>query len=116
MSTRLSGHTAKSRNYPIRLKPLHAAFLFKTGHHDAAIAEFEDLFKQAPDDRAARSRLVAAYFTAGKTADAERVLKLALQKNPKDVEALLQRSRLYMVSGKSADAENDLRQVLHFQP
>ena len=72
--------------------------------------------KAAPDDRAARTRLVAAYSTAGKTADAERVLKVALQKNPKDTEALLQRSRLYLVSGKYADAEKDLRQVSHSQP
>jgi tetratricopeptide (TPR) repeat protein len=97
-------------------KPLHAAFLYKTGQHEAAIAEFEELAKKAPDDRAARTRLVAAYSTAGKTANAERVLKAALQKNSQDIEALLQRSRLYVVSGKYTDAANDLRQVLHFQP
>jgi putative PEP-CTERM system TPR-repeat lipoprotein len=97
-------------------KPLHAAFLFKTNQRQAAIAEFEELARQAPDDRAARTRLVAAYFTAGRTADAERTLKAALLKNPKDTEALLQRSRLFMVSGKYNDAESDLRQVLHFQP
>jgi tetratricopeptide (TPR) repeat protein len=97
-------------------KPLHAAFLFKTGQGEAAIKEFEELAKRAPDDRAARTRLVAAYSTAGRTADADRVLKVALQKNPKDTEALLQRSRLYLVSGKYTDAENDLRQVLQFQP
>ena len=97
-------------------KPLHAAFLFKRGQHEAAMKEFEELAKQAPDDRAARTRLVAAYSAAGKVADAEHVLKVALQKNSKDTEALLQRSRLYLVSGKYTDAENDLRQVLHFQP
>jgi tetratricopeptide (TPR) repeat protein len=97
-------------------RPLHAAFLFRTGWHEAAIAEFEQLAKQAPNDRAARTRLVAAYSMTGQTAKAEAVLKAALQKNPKDTEALLQRSRAYMVSGKYSDAENDLRQVLHFQP
>jgi tetratricopeptide (TPR) repeat protein len=104
--------TLPDKNY----KPLHAAFLFQTGQRQAAIAEFEELARQAPDDRAARTRLVAAYSTAGKTADAGRALNVALQKNPKDTEALLQRSRLDMVSGKYADAENALRQVLHFQP
>ncbi len=95
---------------------MHAAFLLKTGQREAAIKEFEELAKQAPDDRAARTRLVAAYSTAGKTGEAERALKVALQKNPKDTEALLQRSRLYVVSGKYTDAATDLRQVLHFQP
>ena len=96
-------------------KPMHAAFLFRTGKLEAAIAEFEKLANEAPDDRAARTRLVAAYSAAGKTGDAERVLKAALQKNPKDTQALLQRSQLYLVSGKYAQAEDDLRQVLHFQ-
>ena len=84
-------------------KPLHAAFLYRTGKREAATAEFEKLAKEAPDDCAA------------KTADAERVLTAALQKNPKDAEALLQRSQLYLVAGKYTEAENDLRQVLHFQ-
>lgn len=97
-------------------QPLHAAFLFRTGKLEAAIAEFEKLAKEAPDDRAARTRLVAAYSETGKTVDAERVLKAALQKNPKDTEARLQRSQLYVYAGKYTDAENDLRQVLHFQP
>ena len=97
-------------------KPLHATFLFKTGQREAAIKEFEELAKESPDDRAARTRLVAAYSTAGKRADAERTLRVALQKNPKDTEALLQRSRLYVASGKYTDAATDLRQVLHFQP
>jgi tetratricopeptide (TPR) repeat protein len=97
-------------------KPLHAAFLFKTGQREAAIKEFEELAKEAPEDRAARTLLVAAYSTLGKTGEAERALKLALQKNPKDVEALLQRSRLYVASGRYTNAATDLLQVLHFQP
>ncbi len=96
-------------------KPLHAAFLFWTGKLEAATAEFEKLAKEAPDDRATRTRLVAAYSATGKNDDAERVLKAALQKNPKDTEALLQRSQLYLVSGNYTGAENDLRQVLHFE-
>lgn len=97
-------------------KPLHAAFLFRTGQREAAVKEFEQLAKQSPEDRAARSRLVAAYSAVGKIADAQRALKEALKEDPRDAEALLQRSRLYLVTGKYTDAENDLRQVLHFQP
>ncbi len=97
-------------------KPLHAAFLFQTGRREAAIAEFEQLAKESPEDPAARTRLVAAYFSAGKTTDAERMLMAALRKNPQDTEALLQRSQLYVAFGKYTDAENDLQRVLHFQP
>jgi tetratricopeptide (TPR) repeat protein len=100
------------RNY----SSLHAAFLFKTGQRDAALAEFEALARQSPYDRAARTRLIAAYSASGRTADAENVLKTALQKNPRDTEALLQRSRMRLVSGKYSDAESDVRQVLNFKP
>jgi len=97
-------------------KPLHAIFLFKTGKTDAAIVEFEKLAKADPDDRPARSRLVAAYVTVGKPDLAQRVLSGALKHNAKDVDALLQRSQLYLRAGNTAGAEADLRQVLHFQP
>ncbi len=97
-------------------RPLHAAFLLKTGKLTGAIAEFEKLAKEAPDDRGTRTRLVAAYVAAGRTADAERTLKTSLEKNPNDSDALLQRSQIYVVSGKYADAEHDLQNLLHFRP
>ncbi len=97
-------------------RPVYAAFLLTTGQRDAAVAELEELARQAPDDRDARTRLVAAYSAVGKTAEAERALTRALLKNPKDTDALLQRSRLDLISGKYSDAESDLRKVLKFQP
>jgi putative PEP-CTERM system TPR-repeat lipoprotein len=102
----------KDENY----RPLHAAFLLKTGKLGAAIAEFEKLAKEAPDDRAARTRLVAAYVAAGKTADAERTLTASLEKNPNDTDALLQRSQMSVVSGRYTEAEHDLQNLLHFRP
>lgn len=97
-------------------KPLHAMFLFQTGKAGAAIAEFEKLAKADPEDRTARTRLVAAYVTQGKPDQAQKVLAEALKRNAKDVDALFQRSQLYLRSGNTAGAEADLRQVLHFRP
>ncbi len=97
-------------------KPLHAIFLFQDGQRDAAVLEFEKLAKADPKDRAARTRLVAAYVALDRMQDAEKVLTVALKQNPKDVEALLQRSEVFLKAGKHAEAQKDLTQVLRFRP
>ena len=97
-------------------KPQHALFLYQTGKHDAALAEFQKLARQDPDDRAARSLLVGAYLEMGKVPDAQAVLAAALKKNPKDTDALFQQSQLHWKLGQVAEAQNDLTKVLHFAP
>ena len=52
----------------------------------------------------------------GKTTEAEKLLADALKRNPKDAEALLQRSQLWLRSGDLVAAERDLNQVMRFQP
>jgi tetratricopeptide (TPR) repeat protein len=94
-------------------KPVHAIFLMQEGRKDEAIREFRALAESDPDDRAARTRLVAAYESAGRKQEAENVLKAALEKNGKDLDALLQRGELYLANGKYGLAETDLNQVLH---
>ena len=95
---------------------VYANFLFQEGRTPEALAEFERLAKRNPDDRAVRTRLVAAYQSAGKVTDAQRVLSDALKKNPKDLDALLQRGELFLTAGKYPEAEADLNQVLHLKP
>jgi tetratricopeptide (TPR) repeat protein len=97
-------------------KPLHALFLFSQGKRDQAVAEFRALAKAVPDDRAARTRLIAALWESGSGAEAEKLLADALRKNPKDVDALTQRGTHYLTSRKAADAERDLHEVLRFLP
>jgi|SRR5579863_8365635 len=97
-------------------KPLHALFLFGIGRRDAALAELEKLAKDAPNDRDARSRLVAAYRAMGKNKAAENLLEAALKKNPKDIDALLQRAQFFLQTGNVSGAATDLKQVLHFKP
>lgn len=97
-------------------KPAYANFLFQQGRRDEAVQEFERLAKQAPDDRAMRTRLVAAYQSVGRLADAQKVLTDALKKNPKDLDALLQRGELFLQAGKFVEAEGDFNNVLHLKP
>jgi tetratricopeptide (TPR) repeat protein len=96
-------------------KHLHAVFLFQTGKREAALAEFVKLTKEDPDNRAARSRLVAAYVSMGKIAEAEQLLGGVLKKNPQDTDALLGRAELYLRAGNPQKAESDLNQVLHLK-
>ena len=97
-------------------KPAHALFLLQEGRKEEAIREFEGLAKSNPEDREARTRLIAAYQSAGKSLDAERVLTAALKNNQKDLDALLQRGEMYLAEGKFQLAETDLNQVLREKP
>jgi tetratricopeptide (TPR) repeat protein len=97
-------------------KPVHALFLYREGKRDAALAEFEQLAKSAPNDRAARSRLFAAYVAMGKNQAAQNLVAAALKKSPDDTDALFERAGLSMRNGNATEAERDLKQVLHFKP
>jgi tetratricopeptide (TPR) repeat protein len=97
-------------------RPLHAMFLYRYGKRDVALAEFESLAKSDPNDREARTRLLAAYIGMNRVSQAENVLAAALKRNPKDTEALEQRAELRLRTGKADDAEKDLKEVLHFKP
>lgn len=97
-------------------QPVHAIFLLETGQRDAAVAEFERLAKADPADRAARTRLVKVYAMAGRTRDAENLLAGAIAKNPRDADALLERSELYLQAGKYQQAQDDVNLVLRYSP
>ena len=97
-------------------KPVYAIFLFQEGRRDEAIREFEKLAQEDPEDRLARTRLVAAYRAVNRAPDAEKILDKALKKNAKDLDALLQRGELSLAAGKYEPAEADLNKVLHLKP
>jgi tetratricopeptide (TPR) repeat protein len=97
-------------------RPSYGFFLLQEGRREEAIHEFEQLAKNSPEDRPSRTRLVAVYWSFGLKQNAEKVLQSALEKNPKDPDALLQRGELYLMDGRYAKAETDLNQVLHQKP
>ena len=96
-------------------KPAHAIFLFRTGRRDAALAELEKISAADPSDREAETRVVAAYLAANRPADAERVVNANLRGNPKDVDALLLRSRLFLQTGKPDAAQADLTKAIGYR-
>jgi tetratricopeptide (TPR) repeat protein len=95
---------------------LYGVFLFEQGRREEAIREFERLSRQDPDDRLARTRLVAAYQAVNRVPDAEKLLNEVLKAHPKDLDALLQRGELRLAAKKYAEAEADLLSVLHAKP
>jgi tetratricopeptide (TPR) repeat protein len=94
----------------------YALFLLEEGRRNEAIRELERLVKARPDDRLARTRLIAVYRDANRMGDAQRILDEALRKNPKDLDALLQRSELFLSAAKYRQAETDLNRVISLQP
>ena len=97
-------------------KFVYGTYLIQEGRKDEAVREFERLAKESPDDRTARTQLVAVYRSVNRVPDAEKILNQALKRNAKDLDALLQRGEMFLVAGKYDSAEADLNQVLHLQP
>jgi tetratricopeptide (TPR) repeat protein len=96
-----------------RFRTYHAMFLATRGKQSQAIAEAEQLYRRYADDRAVRTLLVREYLVAQKAADADKLLTAVLKHNPKDFEALLQRSGLYLMTGRTDEAQHDLEQAMH---
>ncbi|HLH43003.1 MAG TPA: tetratricopeptide repeat protein [Bryobacteraceae bacterium] len=105
-----------SANADPELKPMHAIYLFKEGDKQGAIAELEKLTRDNPKALGIRSRLLAAYWATGRLDQVERVLNDALKKQPKDLQALLQRGELYTATDRFPQAEADLEKVLSLRP
>jgi tetratricopeptide (TPR) repeat protein len=98
------------------LKPLHAVFIFQQGSRDEAIGELAKLAKKNPAERRIRGLLVSAYLTVGRERDARHLLDETLKHNPRDTDALLQRSELNLQSGNLDQVVEDLNNVLHSRP
>lgn len=98
------------------LKHYYALFLFQLGRRDEAVREFERLWRQDPDDRLARTRLLVAYQAVNRLPDATKLLESELKKNPRDLDALLQRAELFTAARDYPAAQADLNKVLQLKP
>lgn len=103
--------TLPDRSY----RTVYGAFLFQSGEHERAISEFARLLQQDPNDRAARAALISAYFAVNRPRQAEDLVNSALKRNPEDVDALIERSRIYLKASKISEAESDLHHALHLR-
>jgi Tfp pilus assembly protein PilF len=92
-----------------------AAFLNREGRKDEAMQELARLAKEDPSDRRVRTWRVNAYLAANRTPEAEKLLTDALHKNPKDLDALLQRGEIALAARDFKQAEADFNQVMRLQ-
>ena len=69
-----------------------------------------------PNDRVARSVLIALYGQLKRGRDVDGLLNVALKRNPRDADALIQKADLEAGRGQYREAERDLNQALHSEP
>jgi cellulose synthase operon protein C len=94
----------------------YAGYLFQEGRQDEAVRELERLHKQNPEDRAARTRLVAIYQATNRVPEAKSLLNTTLKADPRDLDALLQRGELSLAGGNLPAASTDLNAVVRLKP
>jgi cellulose synthase operon protein C len=97
-------------------RPVHAVYCFQNGRREQAVKELEQLAAADSSDGEIRRSLVSAYVLVGKISKAEHILAEALTRNPKDTNALLQRSALSISAGKLTDAYEYLLKVADLEP
>jgi tetratricopeptide (TPR) repeat protein len=97
-------------------RSFYGMYLLRQGKTQAAIAEFERLYRIDSQDRTTRNRLIAAYLYANRVPDAQKILDAVLARNPKDIDALMQRGEIHLRNGNIAEAKKDIEGVLHFEP
>jgi len=74
------------------------------------------LSSENPGDRNLRTRLIQAYRLAKRSDDALKLLNAALNQNPKDADALLQRGEIQILAGNVEQARQDATAVLYSLP
>jgi len=82
----------------------------------AALEAIVEREPEAPAANEARVRLAGRALVANALDDAARWLAAALQRNPRDDQALVLRARLRLRQGRAADAVTDLRAAWRDQP
>ena len=97
-------------------KPLYGQILMVNGKEDEAIAEFERLVEEYPEDRALRSRLVSAYVRTDRTNEAETLLTQVLADTPNDADARLERAEVFRRTNRLPQAQEDLTAALEYRP
>jgi putative PEP-CTERM system TPR-repeat lipoprotein len=92
----------------------YALFLMRQNRRPESVLELERLSKANPNDRIARTALIAGYLATDRIASAESVLNAVLKENGKDQEALIQRSQIYLRKGQVEQAQKDIEAILSF--
>ena len=89
-----------------------AMYLWTTGQRADSISELQSLYREDPRNYAHRRRLVNALRLNGSEDQANRILKEAFEKNPKDTEALVGHCQSLVRAGRLDEAISKLRQII----
>ena len=108
---------AAPHDLPLRLGA--AQFYAARGQTSVAVSIYREITKtdgDGPAGQAARNSLARTFLLAGQLDNAEPLINQALEKNPRDDDALAARAELSLARGKAAAAIADLRAVLRDEP
>jgi len=94
----------------------YATYLLESKQWDAAVSELRDLYRKDSKDRTTRTLLIRVYTAMNRQEEAEKLIESTLKANPKDTEALLQRSQILLNRGNYMQAKNDLTDILRVEP
>ncbi len=97
-------------------RPLYGQILMRNGKADEAVAEYERLAEEYPDDRTLRTRLVSAYVQTERTSQAETLLTQVLAETPNDADARLQRAEVFRRTNRLMQAQEDISAALEYRP
>jgi tetratricopeptide (TPR) repeat protein len=98
-----AGDARKQHQQDLRFPQLQARALFEGGDKSGAIAVLESAVRAAPADSATQFALVDLYQDAGRTADAERVLRQIVSNEPANANALNTLGYMLAVRGDKLD-------------
>lgn len=96
-------------------KTAYGRVLSVNGKVAEATAEFQRLYDEDTSNRQMRTLVVVSKLREGKVDEAENILSEAIERNPRDVDARLQRSEMYLRSGRTELARTDIDSVLEVQ-
>jgi tetratricopeptide (TPR) repeat protein len=91
-------------------------FYFLTGDVNKALAEYNTLYQQRPNDLSIKKKYIQLLVLTKRYSDAHRLDDEILRAAPKDSDALLFRSQMQITEGHAADAIQALQAILRNAP
>jgi tetratricopeptide (TPR) repeat protein len=108
--------TALARSGNHKYAGARAEFLLATARYEDAAAEFQRILEGDPGDQRMRNGLVWALFKAGEFDRAAQECSTVLAKNPKNLNALVERAAIEYQRGQDLPTIQDLNRALDLQP
>jgi tetratricopeptide (TPR) repeat protein len=113
----LSVEAAAEHPEDLRFDRMHAQGLFEGGYREAAYAVMRKMVASNPDDATLKLTLVDFYYNDGRSSDAERILRVLVDSQPMNANALNYLGYLLAEEGRLLDeAVTLVRRALELDP